>query len=269
MEVSTSAFYAWRDKPKPSAREQQDAVLLEEIIEVHEESRGTYGSPRVFKALRHGGTVVSRSKVERLMRAAKIRGVVRRRYKVTTNSKHNDRVAENVLGREFSVETPDSVWCTDITYVHTSIGFLYLAVVLDLATRLVVGWSMATHMEESLVDDALTNALAHRVPEPGMIHHSDRGSVYTSKDYQDTLKGHGMTPSMSRKGDCWDNAVMESFFGTYKQECAHRTRWTSLGEARQETADYIESFYNRKRLHSALGYRTPAEVDRVARAVSH
>ena len=154
------------------------------------------------------------------------------------------------------------------SYVHTSVGFLYLAVVLDLATRLVVGWSMATHMEVSLVDEALTNAPACRDPEPGMIHHSDRGSVYTSSDYQKRLKDHSLTPSMSGKGDCWDNAVMESFFGSYKQECAHRERWSSLGEARLRTADYIESFYNQHRLHSALDLRTPVEVDMASRAMN-
>ena len=261
LEVSRSAFYSWRKRIRPSARELQDEVLLEAIIKAHQESRGTYGSPRVYQQLKRDGFDVCESKVERLMRAAGISGVVKKKYKATTNSNHNDRVAANILNREFGTETPDSVWCADITAVHTSAGFMYLAVVLDVATRLVVGWSMASHMETSLVEDALGNALGWRTPEDDLIHHSDRGSQYTSKDYQQILMDYGVTCSMSRKGNCWDNAVMESFFGTYKQECANRERWRGLMQAREGTADFIEAFYNRRRLHSSLGYRTPAEAD--------
>lgn len=261
LEVSRSAFYAWQAATKPTVRELEDDRLLGMIVDIHRASRGTYGSPRVHAELQRQGVTISLSKVERLMRAASISGVVKRKYKVTTNSKHNDRVADNLLNREFGTESPDSVWCADITFVHTSIGFIYLAVVLDVATRLVVGWSLASHMETSLVEDALRNALGARTPVDGILHHSDRGSQYTSNDYRKLLDKHGITCSMSRKGDCWDNAVMESFFGTYKQECAHRTQWKTLGQARKETASYIEAFYNRQRLHSALGYRTPAEAD--------
>jgi transposase InsO family protein len=169
-----------------------------------------------------------------------------------------------VLNREFGRETPDSAWCADITYIPTGAGWVYLAVVLDLATRLVVGWSMATHMRTDLVTSALKNALAIRKPANEIIHHSDRGSQYASDEYQDLLNAHGILCSMSRVGNCWDNAVMESFFGTFKQEWANLQRWRGLDDAKLSTFEFIDVFYNRERLHSSLGYMTPAEADAAA-----
>jgi len=174
---------------------------------------------------------------------------------------HNHQIAPNELNRQFQADSSDSVWCADITFVPTANGFVYLAAIIDLATRMIVGWSMATHMRTELVEGALLNALAHRRPAATLVHHSDRGSQYASHTYRDLLERNGITCSMSRAGDCWDNAVIESFFGTYKQEWAHHHRWSGLLDSRASTHDYIEVFYNRQRLHSSLGYRTPAEVD--------
>ena len=262
--VSRSGDYRWSRRTRPSAREVADGELVALIQEIHEDSRHTYGSPRVHHELKRRGVTASMDRVARLMRQHGIRGRVRRRYRATTDSNHRRPVAANLLGREFEQEVPDSAWCADITSIATASGWVYLAAVIDLATRMVVGWSMATHMRTELVVHALENALATRDPAPSMIHHSDRGSQYASGDDQRLLEAKGITCSMSRKGDCWDNAVMESFFGTYKQECAHVARWQGLDDARRATVDYIDVFYNRKRLHSSLGYRTPAEADAVS-----
>ena len=182
-------------------------------------------------------------------------------FKVTTDSKHERPVAPNRLDRRFRQETSDSAWCADITFIPTSGGWIYLAAIIDLGTRLVVGWSLADHMRTSLVESALRNALSWRMPAAEIIHHSDRGSQYASESYQALLATHGIVCSMSRVGDCYDNAVIESFFGTFKQEWAHHHRWLGLEDARISVHDYIEVFYNRQRLHSALGYRTPTEAD--------
>jgi len=246
---------------RPSAREVRDADLQVKISEVHAASRGTYGSPRVHAQLVRDGVDVGRDCVARLMQKAGVRGRVRRRFKATTDSKHNRPVAPNILNQEFTAESSDSVWCADITYVPTSAGWTYLAVILDLATRMVVGWSMASHMRTELVESALLNALTWRAPASRLIHHSDRGSQYASGSYRELLEQYGIECSMSRAGNCYDNAVMESFFGTYKQEWAHHHRWHGLIDARTSTHDYIEVFYDRQRLHSSLGYRTPMEVD--------
>jgi transposase InsO family protein len=210
------------------------------------------------------GIKVSKERVARLMRGAGIAGRVRRRFKTTTDSRHEKPVAPNTLNQEFEAESSDSVWCADITYIWTLAGFIYLAAIIDLRTRLIVGWSMARHMRTELVEDALLMALAWRVPASRLIHHSDRGSQYASDSYQALLAQRGIECSMSRKGNCFDNAVIESFFGTYKQELAHHEQWTGLFDARIATHDYIEAFYNRQRLHSALGYKTPAEADEEA-----
>lgn len=259
--VSRSGFYAAQQRARPTTRERNDAELLDRIRHIHEASRGTYGSPRIREALRREGIAASKARIERLMKAAGIAGRVRRRFRVTTDSNHGRPVAPNLLDRRFRQRTPDSAWCADITYVRTESGWAYLAVVLDVATRLIVGWSMATHMRTELVEAALTNALATRRPADQLIHHSDRGTQYASRSYRELLDRNGITCSMSRARDCWDNAITESFFGTFKQEWAHHHRWKGLADARLSTHDYIEVFYNRERLHSSLGYRTPAEAD--------
>ena len=240
--VSRSGWYASRAKARPSAREIRDAQLLERIGEIHAVSRGTYGSPRVHAQLLREGVEVSKERVARLMGAAGLRGRVRRRFKVTTDSKHAEPLAPNTLNRRFSADSSDSVWCADITYLWTAAGWAYLAAIIDLATRKIVGWSMANHMRTELVEAALSNALASRAPASELVHHSDRGSQYASHSYRRLLEQHGITCSMSRAGDCYDNAVIESFFGTYKQEWAHHHRWLGLADARAATHDYIEVF---------------------------
>lgn len=262
--VSRSGFYASQARCRPTAHEARDAELLLGIRTIHATSRGTYGSPRVHAQLRRDGVTVSKHRVARLMQVAQLGGRVRRRFVVTTDSRHSQPIAPNTLNREFAVACSDAVWCADITYVPTSSGWVYLAAILDLASRMVVGWSMASHMRTELVEAALVNALAWRAPADRLVHHSDRGGQYASASYQALLAEHGIECSMSRKGNCWDNAVMESFFGSYKQEWAHHLRWSGLAEARAATHDYIEVFYNRQRLHSSLGYRTPAEADAAA-----
>jgi transposase InsO family protein len=264
LKVSRSGWYAWCARVRPSDREIRDADLIEKIREIHAASRETYGSPRVHAQLVRDGVDVGEDRVARLMQAAGIKGRVRRRFKVTTDSKHKEPIAPNTLNRGFMAESSDSVWCADITYIPTAAGWVYLAAIIDLATRMIVGWSMASHMRTELVESALLNALTARVPASRLVHHSDRGSQYASVSYRGMLEQHGIGCSMSRAGNCYDNAVIESFFGTFKQEWAHHHRWSGLGQARGATHDYIEVFYNRQRLHSALDYRTPAEADEAA-----
>jgi len=210
------------------------------------------------------GVQVCEDRVARLMRVAGLEGRVRRRFKATTDSRHDKPVAPNTLNRDFTARSSDSAWCADITYIPTASGWVYLAAIIDLATRMIVGWSMATHMRTELVESALLNALTARAPAATLLHHSDRGGQYASESYQALLARHGIECSMSRAGDCYDNAVMESFFGSFKQEWEQHQRWAGLCEARAATHDYIEVFYNRQRLHSSLGYRTPAEADLAA-----
>jgi len=264
LDVSRSGWYASRARLRPTAKERDDAELLEKIHEIHSASYGTYGSPRVHAELRRQGCRVGKARVARLMKAAGLRGRIRRRFKITTDSKHSQPVAPNTLNRQFAAETSDSVWCADITYIWTAAGWVYLAAIIDLATRMIVGWSMARHMRTELVESALLNALAWRAPASKLVHHSDRGTQYASEAYQKLLEEHGIECSMSRAGDCYDNAVSESFFGTYKQEWVHHHHWSGLLEARASTFEYIEVFYNRRRLHSSLGYRTPLEADQAA-----
>ncbi|MEZ5977966.1 MAG: IS3 family transposase [Planctomycetota bacterium] len=259
--LSRSGFYAWLSRQRPSKKELEDAKVVEAIREVHAASRGTYGSPRVVEALARRGLPTSRHRAARLMREHGIRGRVRRRFRSTTDSSHSFEVAENLLERRFSADSSDVVWCADLTQVHTRSGPVYLAAIIDIGTRLIVGWSMASHMRTELIERALENALAWRDPAATLMHHSDRGSQYASGYFQALLEHHGITCSMSRKGNCHDNAVIESFFGTFKQEWANWQEWSGLDDARASTHDYVERFYNRERLHSTLGYRTPMEVD--------
>lgn len=261
LEVSRSGYYAWRERPD-SARAKRRRELAEKVKAVHEQNRRVYGSPRVCAALRASGERVCENTVAKVMREQQIRTKSRKKFVPrTTDSRHDRPVAENVLGRQFEVRMPDRKWAVDITYVPTAEGWLYLAGVIDLCSRKVVGWSMADHMRTELVSDALGMALARRRPDEGLLHHSDRGVQYASADYQHLLQSHGIECSMSGKGDCWDNAVMESFWGTLKTELVNHERYQTRAQARASIFEYIEVFYNRVRLHSSLGYLSPEQFE--------
>jgi transposase InsO family protein len=265
LEVSRSAFYEWH-KHVPSAREVADAELFERIQEIYDESRGTYGWPRVHRALRDEGVHVGRQRVARLMRQRGLIGRCRRRWTKTTIS-DPQVVAVDLLKRSFGPGTVelDRIYVGDITYIWTWEGWLYLATVIDLASRRVVGWAMAEHMRAELVCDALRMAIESRRPAPGAIFHSDRGTQYTSKEFTGLLAAHGMIQSLSRPRQCWDNAVAESFFATLKLECIYRRSWATRASARGATFEFIEVFYNRRRLHSSLGYMTPSAYEHMLR----
>lgn len=259
--VSRSGYYAWRDRP-PSTQARRREQLAEAIGRAHAASRATYGSPRVYRQLQAQGVPCCENTVARLMRARGLRARARRPFVPrTTASRHDRPVAANVLAREFYPERRDAVWTADITYVPTAEGWLYLAVVLDLFSRRVVGWATADHLRSELACDALQMALAHRRPKGELLHHSDRGTQYASDAYQALLARHGIEPSMSRAGNCYDNAVTESFFSTAKRELIHHESYATREAARRSLFEYIEVFYNRQRLHSTLGYRSPAEYE--------
>ena len=263
LAVSAAGFYAWCRRGL-SLRAREDAALKVEIRAAYAASRKTYGSPRIFVDLKADDHRIGRKRVARLMREEGIEGQRKRRFRVTTNSRHSHPVATNELNRNFTASAPNKVWVTDITYIWTREGWLYLAAILDLYSRRVVGWSMDSSMDRSLALDALSMALMTRRPEAGLLHHSDRGVQYASTEYQDQLRKHGMICSMSRKGDCWDNAVAESFFSTIKAELVHRTDYVSRCQARASIFEYIEAFYNARRRHSALGYVSPVEHEAAA-----
>lgn len=258
MKVSISGYYAWSGRGQ-SRRRQQEEDLMVQIKAFHKESKGTYGSPRIHRDLRAAGVHVSRKRVERIMRKHEITARPVRRFQVTTDSKHDQPVAENLLDQKFEAERPNIRWSGDITYLWTSEGWLYLAVILDLWSRRAIGWSMQQNLDRSLVLDALKAAIKLRRPEPiqGLVCHSDRGSQYASSDYQRLLKEHGIACSMSRKGNCYDNAPVESFFASLKRELIHRSRFATRDEARTAVFAWIEGWYNRRRRHSALGYVSP------------
>jgi len=263
--VSPSGYYAWRTRA-PSKRTQDDAELGVRVVELHLESQRRYGSPRVHKALVAEGHRVGRRRVVRLMRE---RGLVARpkpRFVATTDSRHELPLAPNLLKRRFNVSKPNTVWATDITYLATAAGWLYLAVIIDLFSRRVVGWSTSDSLERTLCVDALQAALYERRPGPGLIHHSDRGAQYASADYRELLQRNGIICSMSRRANCWDNAVAESFFSTLKTELVAGRIYASREQARLAVFEYIECFYNRKRLHSSIGYCSPADYEARIRA---
>jgi putative transposase len=260
LKVSRSGYYEWRGRPK-SRRASANEKLVEKIEKVHKESRDTYGVDRVHGQLIADGEICSRNRVARLMKDSGIRSKRRKKFVATTDSKHNHPVAENLLDRDFTVEAPDEVWVSDITYIPTEEGWLYLAAVKDLFQKKIVGWSMGERITKELTISALEMAISRRRPSEGLIHHSDRGSQYASGDYQKKLQEHGMRCSMSKKGDPWDNAPMESFFGTLKTELVHHRKYRSRAEARAEIFEYIEVFYNRIRLQSALGMKSPAAYE--------
>ena len=269
MQVSVSGYYAWRKRPT-SQRQQQNVALSAQITTVHQESKATYGSPRIYKELHEQGIACSEKRIARLMCLAGLRGTLPRRFVITTNSDAALPVAENLLAREFTVLTPgrppagkdNARWTTDITYIWTQQGWLYLAVILDLFSRRIVGWAMGHTLERSLVLSALDMAIADRRPCAGLLCHSDRGSQYQSSDYQARLKANGVTCSMSRKGNCWDNAPTESFFATLKRELVYRTTFASREAARTAVFEWIETWYNRKRRHSSLGYLSPEAFEK-------
>jgi putative transposase len=260
--VSPSGFYAWRTRP-PAARVQADAVLTSQIRAVHTASRGTYGAPRICAELADAHALhCGRKRVARLMRAAGLVGVCRRRGARTTQRGELEAPATDAVHRAFHASAPNRLWVADITYLPTWQGFLYLAVVLDAFSRRVVGWAMAPHMRAELVLDALEMALWTRCPEPGLIHHSDHGSQYTSLAFGQRCQRAGIVPSRGTVGDCYDNALAESFFASLECELIDRSRWHTHSAARMAVFDYIEAFYNPRRRHSALGYLSPQEYER-------
>jgi transposase InsO family protein len=259
--VSKSGFYAWKRR-RPSKREQSDRKLMTSIVDIFERSMSTYGSPRVHAELREQGTRVGQKRVARLMRLRGLRALVPKRRKKRVPPGVELAPAGNVLDRAFDVAAPNRCWAADITYVWTWQGWLYLAVVIDLFSRRVVGWAAGDHMRTSLVLEALDMAIGRRVPGDGLLHHSDRGSQYASDDYTRRLRRHGIECSMSRRGDCYDNAVVESFFGTMKSELVYRQSWPTRKTAKQAIGQYIETFYNPFRRHSYLGMKSPADFER-------
>jgi putative transposase len=263
LEVSPAGYYAWRQAPR-SVQEQRRDALLVEIRTIHAEVKARYGSPRIHAELVARGHDCCVNTVAKLMQEGGIAAKTARKFRcTTTDSDHDLPVAENLLDRQFNPSEANEVWLADITYIPTREGWLYLAAVEDLYSRRVVGWAMAENMESRLVVDALAMAVHWRLPDEGLLAHSDRGSQYASEHYQLLLAKHGITCSMSRRADCWDNAPMESFFASLKKELVHDADFTTRAEARAAIFEYIEVFYNRQRRHSALGYVSPAEYEQV------
>jgi transposase InsO family protein len=266
LSVSRSGYYAWRKRPA-SPRKMANDIVLEKIKAAHRKSRQTYGSPRIQAELVAQGIRCGHNRVARLMRLNGLRAKQKRAFKVkTTDSNHHQPVAPNLLDQDFQTDQPDQKWLTDITYIATAEGWLYLAVVLDLYSRRIVGWAMSDRLERQLVIDALLMALQARRPPPGLLHHSDRGSQYASQEYQALLTKHQLRCSMSRAGNCYDNAPMESFFSTLKSELIHHRRYASRAEARADIFEFIEVFYNRLRRHSALAFQSPVMFELLALA---
>ena len=262
LSVSRAAYYAW-SAADPEKRRRADDELLQAISDAHQASRGTYGAPRITKALRKQGRHVARKRVARLMRQRGIVGRARRRRKRTTIADPAAAKAADLLQRNFTpaAHAIDTAWCSDISYVRTWEGWTYLATVIDLSSRRVVGLAMADHLRTSLVSEALAMAVAQRRPALGLIFHTDRGCQYTSHDFRELLARHGIVQSLSRPGQCWDNAVAESFFATLKEELIYRGSWPTRVAARRAIFEYVEVFYNRQRMHSALGYLSPVDYE--------
>jgi len=260
LRVTRQGYYAFAKRP-PSARVARERELQERLRKLHVESRGTYGSPRLVAALRRAGQRVGKRRVERALRNMGLQARGRRRWRVTTRSNPTHPVAENTLARDFTASRPNQRWVTDISYVWTAEGWCYLAVILDLFSRSVVGWALEATLSTRLPLAALDMALRRRNPGHGLLHHSDRGCQYTSAEYRSALAKLGVTVSMSRKGNCWDNAVAESFFATIKAELVYGRSWPTRLELRAAIFEYIEVFYNRRRLHSAVGFKPPTQVE--------
>jgi len=265
MNVVRSGYYRYINYPQQN--QDGDMRLLLEVKALHKESKESYGSRRISKALKANGYNVGRYKARTLMNEGNIVCKQRRRFKVTTQSNHKLPLADNKLNREFAVQKPNQVWVADITYLWTQEGWLYLAAVLDLFSRRIVGWALAEHMKEELVSEAFSMAIARRKPRNELMHHSDRGSQYASSNYQALLEKHNIIVSMSRKGNCWDNAVMERFFGSLKTERTKGKNYLSYNHAKADVIDYIEGFYNNRRLHSTLDYLSPVQYEKENRTL--
>lgn len=265
--VSRSGYYAWKARPLEGT-DPETMALTAEIKSAHHRSRGTYGSPRIHHELRARGVRVGKKRVERLMRENGLKGAQKRRFRCTTDSRHSLPIAPNLLDRDFDPEQPDRAWAGDVTYIATEQGWLYLAVLIDLFSRRVVGWSVSRSNDTSLAQMALVRALKARRPRPGLVHHTDRGSPYAALAYTAILRQNGAVSSMSRAGDCYDNAVVESFFGTLKTELGSERVYPSRLVAEAVISDYIENFYNPQRRHSHLQYVSPIEFELRARAAS-
>ena len=261
MEVSRSGYYKYFKRQRDEEGKRRDRELINRVRAIQKQAKGSYGSRRMSRQLRKEGHDVGRDRARNLMKKAGAEFRPRRKFRRTTDSRHNRPVAANLLNRNFDVDQPDRVWCADISYVWTLQGWLYLAVILDLFSRKVVGWAMSNRINAQLVVDALRMAYWRRKPPAGLLHHSDRGSQYASKAFQDELAKYEMICSMSRKGDCWDNAVVESFFRSLKTERIDDTLYVTRNEAKADIVDYIEMFYNSHRLHSSLGYESPNEFE--------
>ena len=262
--VSRSGYYSWWRRPE-SQRQQADRQLLIHLRAIHAQSRQHYGIVKAWKALNQAGIACGRDRVARLRRAHGMYARRRQRFVVTTRSKHRYWIAPNRLDRNFTVAAPNRAWVGDVTFIATRAGWLYLSVLLDLYSRKVVGWSMSNSNNGQLVQDSLAMAVEQRRPEPGLIHHTDRGSTYAMQSYRETLAQHGMVSSMSRTRDCWDNAVAESFFANLKNELIYWRNFKHQDEARSAIFDYIEIFYNRQRLHQTLNYQSPEQFERMYR----
>jgi transposase InsO family protein len=261
LEVSSAGYYAWRQRPRSSQQQRRDALLVE-VRAVHAQFKARYGSPRIHAELVARGHACCVNTVAKLMQQAGIAAKTARKFRLsTTDSDHDLPVADNLLDRQFNPAAANEAWVADITYVPTDEGWLYLAAVEDLFSRRVVGWALADHQESRLVVDALEMAVQRRLPQEGLLAHSDRGSQYASEHYQRLLAKHGITCSMSRRADCWDNAPMESFFASLKKELVHGADFATRQEARAAVVEYIEVFYNKQRRHSALGYVSPVEYE--------
>jgi len=263
--ASRSGYYRWKKQPQ-SNRQKENEKILVEIKESHKNSKRAYGSPRIVEDLKANGMKCGKNRVARLMKINGIAGKAKKKFKATTNSKHSLPVAENLLNQNFVAEKPNTVWLSDITYIPTLEGWLYLVVIIDVFSRQVVGWGMSDRLTSGFVVKALYQAIGRRHPGSGCIFHSDRGIQYASADFRDVLKAYGFIQSMSRKGNCYDNAVSESFFHTLKTEHVYDYRYETRAEARQSIFEYIEMFYNRQRRHSALGYRSPVSFELEAMA---
>ena len=258
--MSRSGYYRWRKRPE-SHRLEENKRLKVHIKAIYKKHKGRYGSPKITEELNDNGFQVSKNSVARRMKEAGLRSIVRRRYRATTNSKHSHPVADNLLKRDFKTAEPNTVWVSDITYIATEHGWLYLTVFLDLYSRMVVGWALSSSLSSQMVQIALSRAIHRRQPGAGLIIHSDRGVQYACKDFRKLLDKHEYVQSMSRKGDCWDNAVAESFFSIIKSELIHHERFKDRTDALPALFEYIEVYYNRKRKHSTLGYQTPAQIE--------
>lgn len=267
LEVSTSGYFAWQGRGA-SVRTQKDDDLGVRVRAIHAASQGRYGSPRVHAELRADGERIGRKRVARLMKSAKLAGRHKRRFRLTTDSNHPFPIAPNLLARNFTATAPNQVWVTDITAIWTAEGWLYLAAILDLFSRRVVGWSTSQNVDRYLALTALRTALQQRHPSAGLVHHSDRGSTYASHDYRKVLDVHALDCSMSRKGDCWGNAVAESFFASLKREVDHIDDFTSRAQANATIGEYIDTFYNLQRRHSTIEYRSPVEFELMYHAKS-